>query len=82
MTDWGSHGAGTDSEIFTPFIFWGSGIKPFSTQQLIDQVLFNLVFICNVSVASFKSRVMFGNLLALLSPRHSLAYLSNLTSDR
>ena len=26
MTDWGSHGAGDDSETLTPFVVWGSGI--------------------------------------------------------
>lgn len=27
MTDWGSHGSGTDHETQSPFIAWGSGIK-------------------------------------------------------
>lgn len=27
MTDWGSHGAGSDDEVFTPFVAWGAGIK-------------------------------------------------------
>ena len=27
MTDWGSHGAGDDSETLTPLVIWGSAIK-------------------------------------------------------
>lgn len=27
MTDWGSHGAGDDTETLTPFVVWGSGIR-------------------------------------------------------
>lgn len=27
MTDWGSHGSGSDHETFTPFITWGAGVK-------------------------------------------------------
>ena len=27
MTDWGSHGAGSEHETLTPFVVWGSGIN-------------------------------------------------------
>merc|ERR1711937_633637 len=27
MTNWGSHGAGSDEEILTPFAAWGAGIR-------------------------------------------------------
>ncbi|VDO92054.1 unnamed protein product [Heligmosomoides polygyrus] len=27
MTDWGSHGAGTDDEVLTPFVAWGAGVQ-------------------------------------------------------
>ncbi len=27
MTDWGSHGAGDDTETLTPLLVWGSGIR-------------------------------------------------------
>ena len=27
MTDWGSHGAGDDTETLTPLLIWGSGIR-------------------------------------------------------
>ncbi|MFH4980136.1 hypothetical protein AB6A40_006845 [Gnathostoma spinigerum] len=38
MTDWGSHGAGTDAEILVPFVVWGSGIKSSFAKEQIDQV--------------------------------------------
>lgn len=38
MTDWGSHGAGTDAEVLTPFVVWGSGIQPSSLKKEISQV--------------------------------------------
>ncbi|KAE9550835.1 hypothetical protein FO519_005963 [Halicephalobus sp. NKZ332] len=38
MTDWGSHGSGTDDEILTPFVAWGSGIQKKISKQVINQV--------------------------------------------
>uniref|UniRef100_A0AC35G6A4 GPI ethanolamine phosphate transferase 1 n=1 Tax=Panagrolaimus sp. PS1159 TaxID=55785 RepID=A0AC35G6A4_9BILA len=38
MTDWGSHGSGTDDEILTPFVAWGSGIQGTVVKQIINQV--------------------------------------------
>jgi phosphatidylinositol glycan class N len=38
MTDYGSHGAGTDDEILTPFVMWGAGVKINPTHQTINQI--------------------------------------------
>lgn len=38
MTNWGSHGAGTDDEILTPFIAWGAGIHASQSRHLLNQV--------------------------------------------
>jgi phosphatidylinositol glycan class N len=38
MSDYGSHGDGTDDEILTPIVAFGSGVKPFSSNQVIDQI--------------------------------------------
>ncbi|VDD84896.1 unnamed protein product [Enterobius vermicularis] len=38
MTDWGSHGAGTDAEVLTPFVFWGAGVKNLPKKMAINQV--------------------------------------------
>lgn len=38
MTDWGSHGAGTDEEVLTPFVIWGSGVRPSPLKKKINQV--------------------------------------------
>lgn len=38
MTDWGSHGAGTDAEVLIPFVVWGSGVQVSSFKKEISQV--------------------------------------------
>lgn len=38
MTDWGSHGSGTDDEILTPLVAWGSGVQKKPLKQVINQV--------------------------------------------
>ena len=38
MTDWGSHGSGTDDEILTPLVAWGAGVERSYTKQTINQV--------------------------------------------
>uniref|UniRef100_A0A915ENH7 GPI ethanolamine phosphate transferase 1 n=1 Tax=Ditylenchus dipsaci TaxID=166011 RepID=A0A915ENH7_9BILA len=38
MTDWGSHGAGTDDEILTPLLVWGAGVKNYKYKQSLNQV--------------------------------------------
>ncbi|CAI4225791.1 unnamed protein product [Auanema sp. JU1783] len=38
MTDWGSHGAGSDEEVLTPFVAWGAGIKNGGARVNIAQV--------------------------------------------
>lgn len=38
MTDWGSHGSGTEDEVLTPFVLWGHGVKPLPAKEQINQV--------------------------------------------
>jgi phosphatidylinositol glycan class N len=38
MTDWGSHGAGSDAEIICPFVAWGAGIRHSAVKHTIKQV--------------------------------------------
>ncbi|RCN35187.1 hypothetical protein ANCCAN_18962 [Ancylostoma caninum] len=38
MTDWGSHGAGSDEEVLTPFIAWGAGVQKGGARSTISQV--------------------------------------------
>lgn len=46
MTDWGSHGAGSDDEVLVPFVAWGAGIKNGGPRKNIAQVKIRLaVFI-------------------------------------
>ncbi|CAI2305360.1 unnamed protein product [Caenorhabditis sp. 36 PRJEB53466] len=38
MTDWGSHGAGSDEEVHTPFVAWGAGVKRGGPKPDIHQI--------------------------------------------
>ncbi|KAK6022704.1 phosphatidylinositolglycan class [Ostertagia ostertagi] len=38
MTDWGSHGAGSDDEVLTPFVAWGAGLQKGGATSTISQV--------------------------------------------
>ncbi|VDN33402.1 unnamed protein product, partial [Cylicostephanus goldi] len=38
MTDWGSHGAGSDEEVLTPFVAWGAGVQKGGARSNIEQV--------------------------------------------
>uniref|UniRef100_A0A183DQJ2 GPI ethanolamine phosphate transferase 1 n=1 Tax=Gongylonema pulchrum TaxID=637853 RepID=A0A183DQJ2_9BILA len=38
MTDWGSHGAGTEAELLTPLLIWGSGVRHSTGSVNISQV--------------------------------------------
>ncbi|CAI5439744.1 unnamed protein product [Caenorhabditis angaria] len=38
MTDWGSHGAGTNQEVLTPFLAWGAGIRKGGARVTINQI--------------------------------------------
>ncbi|CAD5206382.1 unnamed protein product [Bursaphelenchus okinawaensis] len=38
MTDWGSHGSGTDDEVLTPFVVWGNGVTSLPLKEEINQV--------------------------------------------
>uniref|UniRef100_A0A914HXZ4 GPI ethanolamine phosphate transferase 1 n=1 Tax=Globodera rostochiensis TaxID=31243 RepID=A0A914HXZ4_GLORO len=35
MTDWGSHGDGTDDEVNVPFLAWGAGVEPGAPGQKV-----------------------------------------------
>lgn len=37
MTDWGSHGSGSNHETEVPFIAWGAGVKKDSEQKNVNQ---------------------------------------------
>jgi phosphatidylinositol glycan class N len=39
MTNWGSHGAGTQDETETPFVAWGAGIRSAKTRGTNDPII-------------------------------------------
>ncbi|EJW85519.1 hypothetical protein WUBG_03569 [Wuchereria bancrofti] len=38
MTDWGSHGAGTEAELITPLVVWGRGVRGSIVRNEISQI--------------------------------------------
>jgi phosphatidylinositol glycan class N len=77
MTDWGSHGAGTESETLTPFVAWGSGIKKSQNVENCDEFESfrrndKFKTISQIDIASTISA-----LLSIPTPSNSLGTLPN-----
>ena len=71
MTDWGSHGAGSDHETLTPFVAWGAGIKQQVTKNCINFSSFyengDFSKFDQIDIASFISA-----LISIPTPSNSL----------
>ncbi|KAJ1363967.1 hypothetical protein KIN20_023940 [Parelaphostrongylus tenuis] len=50
MTDWGSHGAGSDHEVLTPFVAWGAGIRKGGSSVTINQIDLTTLFASLIGV--------------------------------
>jgi len=74
MTDWGSHGAGSEHETLTPFLTWGAGIKPRLPGSCDDFTGFlrddEYMNIEQIDIASFISA-----LISIPTPSNSLGKL-------
>ncbi|VBB31651.1 unnamed protein product [Acanthocheilonema viteae] len=57
MTDWGSHGAGTEAELITPLVIWGRGIRGSAVRNKISQIdlspLMSALLGCPIPMNSF-----------------------------
>ncbi|KAM3725363.1 GPI ethanolamine phosphate transferase [Dirofilaria immitis] len=57
MTDWGSHGAGTEVELITPLVAWGRGIRSSTVRNEISQIdlssLMSALLGCPIPMNSF-----------------------------
>uniref|UniRef100_A0A0R3S270 GPI ethanolamine phosphate transferase 1 n=1 Tax=Elaeophora elaphi TaxID=1147741 RepID=A0A0R3S270_9BILA len=57
MTDWGSHGAGTEAELITPLVIWGRGIRGSTLKNKISQIdlspLMSALLGCAIPMNSF-----------------------------
>ncbi|CAG9538509.1 unnamed protein product [Cercopithifilaria johnstoni] len=57
MTDWGSHGAGTEAELITPLVIWGRGIRGSTVRNKISQIdlspLMSALLGCPIPMNSF-----------------------------
>lgn len=63
MTNWGSHGSGSDHETQTPFIAWGAGIKQENVQKDLNQIdiapLMSALMGLNYPINSLVSLIFF-----------------------
>lgn len=59
MTDWGSHGSGSDHETQSPFIAWGSGFEhqrnPYNLHQADIAPLISILLGINIPTNSVVS---------------------------
>ncbi|EFO19894.1 hypothetical protein LOAG_08601, partial [Loa loa] len=57
MTDWGSHGAGTEAELITPLVMWGRGVRGSTVKNKISQIdlspLMSALLGCPIPMNSF-----------------------------
>uniref|UniRef100_A0A8R1XT28 GPI ethanolamine phosphate transferase 1 n=1 Tax=Onchocerca volvulus TaxID=6282 RepID=A0A8R1XT28_ONCVO len=57
MTDWGSHGAGTEAELITPVVIWGCGVHGSTVKSEISQIdlspLMSALLGCPIPMNSF-----------------------------
>ncbi|KAK6111312.1 Phosphatidylinositolglycan class N (PIG-N) family protein [Brugia pahangi] len=57
MTDWGSHGAGTEAELITPLVIWGRGVRGSIVRNEISQIdlssLMSALLGCPIPMNSF-----------------------------
>ncbi|VDK86598.1 unnamed protein product [Litomosoides sigmodontis] len=57
MTDWGSHGAGTEAELTTPLVIWGCGVRGSTVRNKVSQIdlspLMSALLGCPIPMNSF-----------------------------
>ena len=68
MTDWGSHGSGSDHETQTPIIAWGAGIGlPEIQRQNMDDVYYNQNNLWNLNNAPLRKDINQTDVAPLMS---------------